>query len=382
MENQKDLSFSGLVGLMLASTLTIMLGSAVVPALPKIAEQYCLGHLSGWVVTVPSIGVALCSLYSGKLIDKFGSYKMALIGLLLSGIFGTTTFLMPNVFLMLLFRFLLGGSAAIVIASSTSLISHFYTGKKQLKMIAVQGMVMQLGGVLFLTTSGRLAEINWFSPFFIYSINILTFIIILLFVPNFNNNNKLKRDNLKSNKAKNSKKNSSLIHTLILTFCVNIIFFTSVLKLPSYLQNDFGYSSTFTGNYIATISLIAVIVIGFIPTIVAKFSNKIDLLIGLAAFSIAHFLLYISDSANLLYCSVIFMGIGFGLTQTLLNNLVVANSTDFNKGQNLSFYSLAMFSGQLIATLISSIFISASGFLVCSIIALFVFIMTLILFEK
>ncbi len=374
MKNDKRLSLAGLVGLMIASTLTIMVGSAIVPALPKIAIHYNLGNLVGWLVTVPSIGVVVFSVFFGKLIDKIGAYHMILIGLIFSAIFGASGYLMPTLPLLLIDRFLLGAATSIVIASSTNLISQFYTGEKQLKMIAIQGMVIQLGGVLFLTLSGSLAEINWYSSFYIYLIALIPSFLIFLFVPNVDSQ-RVKNNDIK--KLKKVKSNTSLFDVLFITCAVNLIFFTAVLKVPSFLQNDFGYSSTFTGNYLAAISLIAVFSISFIPKIVKKFSAKTDLIIGSIAYMIGHIMIYNSHNTILLFLSVIFMGIGFGLTQTLLNDLVVVRSDSTNKGVNLSLYSLAMFSGQIMASVLCSIVIGAFGFLVCSFLA---FILSILIF--
>lgn len=382
MKNDNTLSFAGLVGLMLASTLTIMVGSAIVPALPKIAVHYGLGNLVGWLVTVPSMGVVIFALFSGKLIDKIGAYPMIIMGLFATAIFGAFGFKMPNIPLLLLDRFLLGASTATVMASSTSLISQFYTGEKQIKMIAIQGMVIQLGGVLFLTLSGALAEINWYSSFYIYLISLIPFILIIFCVPNTMVN--IKR---KSEKATNVNENENtgkkpIKEILLLTFFVNLLFFTSVLNLPNYLQLGFGYSSTFTGSYLAAISIVAVISIGFIPKIVKHFSVKIDLIAGFISYTIAHFVLFKTHNTIFLIFPIIFMGIGFGLTHTLLNNIIVARSSIYNKGVNLSLFSLAMFAGQIMASIITSFFIGVSSFLVCSILAFCLTFLVLFFFER
>ncbi|UMB53301.1 hypothetical protein MKD41_13290 [Lutibacter sp. A64] len=44
-----------------------------------------------------------------------------------------------------------------------------------MKMIAWQGMSIELGGVVFLAVGGILGELNWQYPFYIYLISLTMF---------------------------------------------------------------------------------------------------------------------------------------------------------------------------------------------------------------
>jgi len=152
MNTQKkstQLSFIGIFTLMIASSLTIMVGSAIVPAIPQIGEHFQLGNQVSWLVTIPALGVVLFAVFSGKLIDKIGAYTMMLYGLIGFALFGVCGFLMPTIQLLFLDRLFLGAATATVMASSTDLISQFFEGAKRLRMIAIQGMAIELGGVFF-----------------------------------------------------------------------------------------------------------------------------------------------------------------------------------------------------------------------------------------
>lgn len=50
-----------------------------------------------------------------------------------------------------------------------------------------------------------------------------------------------------------------------------LVFFTAVVSLPDYLQTNKGYSTHFTGNYLASISLIAVVFASLMPWVVSRF---------------------------------------------------------------------------------------------------------------
>ena len=74
-------------------------------------------------------------------------------------------------------------ATAAIMNASVALIAAFFQGEKQLKMIAMQGMSMEFGGVIFLSISGVLADVSWRSPFYIYGLGFLALLMLLLFIP-------------------------------------------------------------------------------------------------------------------------------------------------------------------------------------------------------
>ena len=153
----KQIGLPGVLAIMLASSLTVMVGNAITPALPELGEVYGLGNYASWLVTAPALGVTATALLFGKLIDRKGPYYTAFLGLLFYGIFGVAGAFMPNAVAIFIDRFFLGAATAAIMSAGVALITVFFDGEKQLKMIAVQGMSMELGGVIFLSISGVLA---------------------------------------------------------------------------------------------------------------------------------------------------------------------------------------------------------------------------------
>lgn len=181
--SKKQIGGPGIAAIMLMSSLTVMVGNAITPALPEIGQVYGLGNFASWLVTAPALGVVVTAIFFGKLIDKTGPYKIALGGLLLYAIFGVAGAFMQSTILLFIDRFLLGAATAAIMSSSVTLIASFFEGEKQLKVIAMQGMSMEFGGVIFLGVSGFLANISWKSPFFIYGIGFLALLMMVLFIP-------------------------------------------------------------------------------------------------------------------------------------------------------------------------------------------------------
>ena len=171
-QNTRKIGIPGVVAIMLASSLTVMVGNAITPALPQLGEVYGLGNYASWLVTAPALGVVASAVFFGKLIDRKGPYWVAFFGLLLYGIFGVAGGYMPNAVAIFVDRFLLGVATAAIMSSAVALIAAFFQGERQLRLIAVQGMSMEFGGVIFLSISGVLADISWRCPFYIYGLGI------------------------------------------------------------------------------------------------------------------------------------------------------------------------------------------------------------------
>lgn len=364
MEN-KQIGKLGVAAMMLASSLTVMVGNAITPALPEIGNVYGLGNYASWLVTAPALGVVATAVLFGKLIDKKGPYGAAFLGLLFYGIFGVAGAFMPNAASIFIDRFFLGAATAAIMSSSVALIASFFQGEKQLKIIAMQGMSMEFGGVIFLSVSGMLADFSWRSPFFIYGLGFAAWLMLIFFIPKCG---QAAREN-GGEQTQGGGKGVPVPLILLIAFFGMLMFFTAMVSLPIYLQTDLGYSPSFTGYYLAALDLIAVLAAGFMPKIVKKVQEKGCLTIAFCCYGIAFLLYFLSGHAVVLWIAVFFAGLGFGFSTPLFNSLIVNKSTPEKKGMNISFCTMAMFLGQFLSALLISAFSGRSLFLVAVFIA-------------
>lgn len=367
MSNQKQIGKSGIAAIMLASSLTVMVGNAITPALPELGEVYQLGNYASWLVTAPALGVVATAILFGKLIDKKGPYWVAFLGLLFYGILGVLGAYMPNAAALFADRFLLGAATAAIMSSSVALISVFFQGEKQLKIIAAQGMSMEFGGVIFLSVSGVLADVSWQSPFYIYSLGLLALILLLLFIPKYGQTRRADDGTEDSSPA--SQKGVPIPLVLLIAFLGMLMFFTAMVSLPIYLQTQLGYSPSFTGYYLAALDLIAVLAAGIMPNIVKKIRETGCLTLAFCCYGSAFLLYFLSGSAVILWIAVFFAGVGFGCSTPLFNSLIVRKSTPQNKGTNISFCTMAMFLGQFLSALLVSAFSGKTLFIVAAVLA-------------
>ena len=366
--DQKKLSTLGIAAILLMSSLTVMVGTAVTPAVAELGRVYQLGNYASWLITTPALGVVITTVLFGRIIDKKGPYWVAFIGLLCYGAFGIAGSLMPNVVTLLLDRLLLGAATAAIMNASVTFISAFFQGEKQLKILALQSMAMECGGVVYLSISGMLVDVSWRCPFYIYGLGFLAFLGLALFIPKVPAAAETDKETQEEN-AKENAKGVPIPLVLLISFLGMLMFFTVMVVLPLYLQNQLGYSPSFTGYYLASIDVVSVLAAGFSPNIVKRVKEKGCLSIAFCSYGIAFLLYFFFGKTMLLWAAACFVGIGFGFSTPLYNNLIVNKSTPKNKGLNISFCTMAMFAGQFFSALLISICTAEKLFLIAALIA-------------
>ncbi|KMM39199.1 MFS transporter [Guptibacillus hwajinpoensis] len=345
-----NLSKVGIFSLMLAASLTIMVGSAITPALIEISQHYGVEDMATWLTTLPALGVVLFAPLAGRLIDRLGSYVSLCIGLVLYGALGVSAIWLSGTIPVFADRILLGGATAIVMASSTGLLAEFFVGEERLKMIALQGMSIEAGGIIFLSIGGVLGGIGWQWPFMIYLIAWIALLFILIFVP-FKKSMHLEES--QETKASTSK---TIFPVLLSALLAMTMFFIAFITLPFYLANNFGLGSETTGYFLAMISLIAVISASIMPKMVKRFSDYQTLLTGFSLFTLGFILLTLGQSFLIVaIIAGIVIGFGFGFTIPLANHMVVEKSNVSNRGRNLAYFSSFTFLGQFLSSLVEGI---------------------------
>lgn len=365
-QNQRKLSTLGVAAILLMSSLTVMVGTAVTPAVAELGRVYGLGNYASWLITTPALGVVITTVLFGRMIDKKGPYWVAFLGLLCYGGFGVAGAYMPNVGTLLIDRVLLGAATAAIMNASVTFISAFFQGEKQLKILALQSMAMECGGVIYLSVSGMLADVSWRCPFYIYGLGFLAFLGLALFIPKVPAAAQDTEDLTGDTGAK--AKGVPIPLVLLISFLGMLMFFTAMVVLPLYLQNQLGYSPSFTGYYLASIDVVSVLAAGFSPQIVKRVQEKGCLTIAFCSYGIAFLLYFLLGESLFLWIAACFVGIGFGFSTPLYNNLIVNKSTPSNKGLNISFCTMAMFAGQFLSALLVSVLAAENLFLIASLI--------------
>jgi len=338
-------SKAGAFSLLAIACLTIMVGCVIVPALPSIAERLGIQH-AGLLVTIPSLGVVVFGQLAGRLIDRIGPYKAVSIGLFLYGVLGVGAVFLHGPVPVFTDRLLLGGATALVMAGGTGLISALYQGKARLKMIANQGMAIELGGVIFLFIGGVLATVGWWWPFMLYLTSWAMLLMLLVFVsPNGVQVEAATEDSARLPISR------ALKHVFMAAVFSMLAFFTGVIALPLRLR-DFALTEAQTGYFLAFVSLVAVGAAALIPRVVPRLRDHGTLSLAFGFYAIAHFIFALAPNLEVIIIGGIAMGGGFGFSVPLVNHMTIEQSHAVVRGRNLAYLSMSIFSGQFLCSAI------------------------------
>lgn len=354
MENTKiAINAPGAFTLLAVACLTIMVGCVIVPGLPRVAVNLGVSGKDSWLVTLPSLGVVLFGALAGKFIQRQGPYRGLYLGLVLYGALGLGAIWLRGVVPVFLDRLLLGGATALVMVGGTSLISRFYQGAARLRMIAAQGMAIELGGVIFLFIGGLLAAQGWWLPFLLYLLAWLFLLMTWVFVPRVTARHE--PESAFSHEPGQAVSAKSRIGMVFLAAAVSmVVFFSAVIALPERLHG-LRLNEAQTGYFLSFVSLVAVAAAWLMPRLVRRVGSHVTLLIAFFAYALAHFLFAFGGDLPLLMLGAILMGSGFGFSIPLVNHLTVEESAIHERGRNLANLSVAIFLGQFLSSFMALI---------------------------
>lgn len=158
--------------LLLVASLSIMSGATIAPSLPAIEAAYAgnpnAALLTRLVLTLPALFVALASPIVGRLGDRMGRTKLLIGALVLYAAAGSSGLYADSLPGLLIGRALLGIAVAGVMTLGTALAGDYFSGAERDRFMGLQQAFMGLGGLVFLTAAGYLADLDWRYPFVIY----------------------------------------------------------------------------------------------------------------------------------------------------------------------------------------------------------------------
>jgi MFS family permease len=343
-----SLSTAGAWALLSVSCLTIMVGCVIVPGLPSISAQLGVPGAASWLVTLPSLGVVVLSPLAAWLLNALGMRRTLLLGLFLYGALGAGGMLLRGAETVLVSRFLLGFPTAIVMSAGTGLISAFFSGEARLRMIARQGMAIELGGVVFLALSGILAARGWRQPFFLYLVAWALMVVVWRLVPEPAASQPRTADRMAAM--------GPLPHGLKIAYVAAagsmMVFFAAVVILPIRLH-QLGWNAAQAGYLLSFVSLVAVGAAWLMPRVTARMRTEGTLGAAFALYALGHLCFAVVATAPLLALGAVAIGCGFGLSIPLCNHVTVEQSAAHQRNKHLAYLSIAVFGGQFLSSFLA-----------------------------
>lgn len=343
MSDRLKLGPVGALALLCVATLTTLTGFAIAPALPEIAARSGMQTNASWLITLPALGVVLFAPLAADLTGRAGARRSLQVGLILYGFLGMVGAFLHQMDGLMLDRFLLGGAAALVLTSSTTLITRIFSGEMRLRMFIRQGMAIGLGSILILAIGGYIATIGWRLPYSLYLISWIFLILVTLSVPDPGKPRPL------SEPVPDSSSFQRITDICFAGCASQVLFFTGIIALPKFLVSQ-NLSAADCGYYLAFMAVIAVLVAGVTPRILALTGERHTILLAFAAYCVAHIIFSTASALPVLIIAGMLMGIGFGLTMPLTVTTVLARSAPAQRGRFLTALTVAVFLGQFLSS--------------------------------
>ncbi len=173
------------ISILSLSLLTVMAGAAVAPALHIIQLYFSDVNqtLVQMIISTPALFIFLTNMIFPKLCRTFKTKQLLIAALLLYTAGGAVTGIFSNIFVILVFRALVGVGVGIIMPLSTGLLAYYFNKDQQDRLMGYSSAMNSLGGVIAVLISGLLATISWRLSFLVYLMGLISIVLCLIFLP-------------------------------------------------------------------------------------------------------------------------------------------------------------------------------------------------------
>ena len=343
MNRQKE------IALLAASSMTVMAGATISPALPDIGVFFA--HESNaefWVkliLTLPALFIALGAPVVGWLIDRWRRKPVLLASVILYGAAGASGLYAPTLNTLLLGRIGLGLAVAGIMTCATTLVGDYFAGAARNRFLGLQSAAMSSGGVVFTLLGGFLAEVSWRAPFAVY---LLAFVILPLLW------HALDEPERVVEVAVNTTPKAVLPWGLLLwlyplMLACQAIFYLIPVQLPFHLKGLLNTTGAQAGLAMALFNSCAMIAALRYRRLRERVSAQTIFVILFGLIGVGYLCLAQSATYRQVLGSMAIAGTGFGLLMPNISVWLLARAPEELRGRAVGGLTMCIFLGQFLS---------------------------------
>jgi MFS family permease len=342
--------------LLMVSMLTVMSGATISPALPTMQEHFQdvpnVDYLVRLALTLPALLIAIAAPLVGILIDRYGRKPLLLISLALYALAGSSGFVLNDLGLILVGRALLGISVAGIMTIATTLIADYYSGPVRVNFLGLQAGFMGLGGVVFLSLGGFLADLSWRSPFLIYLMSVVLIPCAWVALP--------EPQRLVANPTAQGGSTAlptSMARLVGITYGIaivtQIVFYLMPVQIPFYLKQIANASGSQSGLALALLTLFSAAASISFRYIKARLSFTAIYGVAFINMALGYGIVGLATSYAVALVGLAISGAGLGLLMPNMNLCLTSTTPDTLRGRVVSGITTSMFLGQFLSPFVS-----------------------------
>ena len=338
--------------LLIASTLTVMAGAIIAPALPQISKEF--SHIQGaellsrLVLTLPALFMAILAPLAGFFIDRSGRKTVLLISLILYAIAGTSGLYLNSLEAILVGRAFLGIAVGGLITTVITLIGDYFEGDQRSRFVGIQAAFAGMGGLVFISSGGVLADIHWRLPFAIYVTSLFVWVmaIISIYEP--------LKTTLKSTDSHDDKPSVVKMPSVAFLICgvalfSAIVFYMIPVQMPFMLNALEGISNTEIGFAIAFVNVASVTTSLNYGKVKRRLSFEAIMGVVYLTVFTGFFIISRSESYIMMIVGIAISGLGFGLMMPNINLWMISVAPPSLRGRMVGYLNTALFFGMFIS---------------------------------
>lgn len=336
--------------LLLVSSLTILSVITISPALPQMAQAFSdvsnAAFLVKLVLTIPACMIAVVSPFAGRLIDRYGRLQILRLALVLYAIAGVSGYFLNNIYYILISRAVLGVAVGMSMTIVITLIADYFDGLQRQKFVGLQIAFMSLGGIIFISFGGILADIGWRYPFLIYlsSLLVLPLTILYLTEPISLKHQSQQREGIKA---------PPIIWMLFINMMIMwIIFFLIPVQIPFHLKSIGIEKNALIGAAIAVSTAFSAISSFSFSKLKTRLSFLAIFSIGYLLMACGYVCIALSHTYLLVVVAMILSGLGMGMMIPNTNMWVMKLAPPEIRGKEIGKLTTFWFFGQFLSPLI------------------------------
>jgi len=338
------------LALLLVSSLTIMSMITISASLPDMTNAFSDipngKKLVKLTLPFPGLFIALSAMVAGIIIDKFGRLKLLGISLILYALGGSSGYWLDNIYLILGGRALLGISVGVSMTIVTTLVADYYQGKARQKFAGLQIAVMSIGGIIFITLGGFLADINWRVPFLLYFFSILILPFGYLFLKEPRRQTEVKSD------TKIVKSPTIIWFVFLNVMLMWILFFIIPVQIPFYLKSIGVEKNALIGIAIASTTFFSAVSAFSYSKIKDKLGFKQIFAIGYLLMAVAYMCIAYGNSYEMVMLAMLLAGLGMGVMIPNANIWVMQLAPPEIRGKEIGRLTTFWFMGQFLSPIV------------------------------